>query len=315
MKAAHPTSSRRRRVWPWVNGACLSLVGLVFALPLAWMLVTSFQSETDALSPGLDLPIDRPAAIISQAHQNYRTVLTDESVNFPLLFRNTIIVVSLGVTGTVVSSTIVAYGLARVRLPARRAMLAMTVVAMLIPFPLLMVPQFILYAKLGWIGTFLPLFAPFWFGNAFSIFLMYLFFRSLPAELEEAAQLDGCSAWTCFTRVALPLSKPAIAVIALLHFTFMWNDFLAPLVFLVDRDMFTVALGLHFYQSRAGQTPWTLLMAASVLTMLPVLMIFVLALRTFLVSTSAFRHASPETRSTSPGRASTSHRTAGRGAH
>ncbi|MEL6796350.1 MAG: carbohydrate ABC transporter permease [Planctomycetota bacterium] len=134
-------------------------------------------------------------------------------------------------------------------------------------------------------------------GNAFSIFLVYLFLQSIPVELEEAAQRDGCSAWTCFTHIALPLSKPAIAEVALLHCTFMWNDFLAPLVFLMDRDMFTVAVRLHFYQSRAGQTPWTLLMAASVLTMLPVLMIFVLALRTFSVSTSAFRHASPEARS------------------
>lgn len=257
-----------------MRAAALCVVGLAFALPLVWMLATSVQSEADALSPGLHLLPDPPASFPTQARDNYRAVITDDSVNFPLFFRNTVIVVALGVAGALISSTIVAYGLARIRVPWKRPLLIATVVTMLIPFPVLMVPQFILYAQLGWIGTYLPLFAPFWFGNAFSIFLMYLFFRSLPSEVEEAALLDGCSTWAVFTHVALPLSKPVLTVVALLHFTYMWNDFLAPLVFLVDRDMFTVALGLHFYQSRAGQTPWTLLMAASVLAMLPVLLAF-----------------------------------------
>lgn len=260
----------------WARSFALVLTGAAFALPLVWMLLTSIQAESDALSPALGVLPDLARSLPSQARANYEAVISDDSVQFPLFFRNSVIVVSLGVAGAIVSSTFVAYGLARVRIPGRRLLLIATVVTMLIPFPVLMVPQFMLFAELGWIGTYLPLIAPFWFGNAFSIFLLYLFFRSMPAEIYEAAQLDGCSNWGSFARVALPLSVPALTVVALLHFVFMWNDFLSPLVFLVDRDMFTVALGLHFYQSRAGQTPWTLLMAASLLAMLPVLLMFVL---------------------------------------
>ena len=156
-----------------------------------------------------------------------------------------------------------------------------TVGTMLIPFPVLMAPLFMLYAKLGWIGTFLPLYAQFWLGNAFSIFLLHQFFKSLPKELDEAASIDGCSHWQTFRHIALPLSRNALAVVVLLHFTYMWNDFLAPLVFIVDREKFTLMLGLQLYQSKAGQTPWNLLMAASTMTVLPVLVVFVLTNRLF----------------------------------
>lgn len=276
--------SGRRGGTRWTSLARVSAlltIAVVFAMPLVWMLATSSQAEELAMSPGLKLLPDPPSALPGQAYDNYNAVLTDETVNFPLFFRNTLIVVIFGVAGAMISSTIAAYGLARVRVPGRKAILLLTIATMLIPFPVLMAPLFMLYAKIGWIGTYLPLFAQFWFGNAFSIFLMHQFFRSLPPELEEAARLDGCSTWRTFTHIALPLSKTALAVVGLLHFTYMWNDFLAPLVFLVDRDMFTVALGLQLYQSRAGQTPWTLLMAASVLTILPVFVVFVLANQMF----------------------------------
>lgn len=257
------------------------VVGFVFAIPLVWMVVTSVKPEAQAVAPGLALLPDPVVSLPEQAAANYSAVLRDQTVNFPLFFRNTLIVVILGVSGAIISSTIAAYGLARCRVPGRRVILALTIATMLIPFPVLMAPLFMLYSKAGWIGTFLPLYAPFWFGNAFSIFLMYQFFRLLPPELDEAARIDGCSSWQTFTRVALPLSKTAIAVVGLLHFTFMWNDFLAPLVFIVDRDMFTVALGLQLYQSKAGQTPWSQLMAASVLTILPIFVAFVLATNLF----------------------------------
>jgi multiple sugar transport system permease protein len=149
---------------------------------------------------------------------------------------------------------------------------------MLIPFPVLMVPQFMLYARLGWIGTYLPLVAPFWFGNAFSIFLLLpVLPLSCLAELEEAAQLDGCSTWT-----VVHAHRDRRAAALHVHVERLPGAAGVPR----DRDMFTVALGLHFYQSRAGQTPWTLLMAASVLAMLPVMFMFVLASGVFARGTS-----------------------------
>lgn len=274
---------RRRsgRLGRGVRAALMLAVGVVFVLPLVWMVSTSIKPEDQAMSAGLSLLPDPPTAAVAQAEENYRAVLTDETVDFPLFFRNTMIVVLLGVAGAMVSSVVVAFGLARVPMRGRRLVLAVTVGTMLIPFPMLMVPLFMLYSELGWIGTTLPLYAQFFFGNAFSIFLLHQFFRHLPKELDEAAQLDGCSSFQLFWYVTLPMSRTVLAVVGLLHFTYMWNDFLAPLVFLVNRDQWTVALGLQLYQSRAGQTPWSLLMAASVITVLPVLIVFVLANRMF----------------------------------
>ena len=260
---------------------CMVLVAVVFAMPLVWMASTSLKPESQAMSRGLSLVPDPVTAAPAQAIENYEAVLDDPTVNFPLYLRNTIIVVALGVVGCAVSSVIVAYGLARVPMPGRKVLLVVTVGTMLIPFPVLMAPLFMLYAKMGWIGTFLPLYAQFWLGNAFSIFLLHQFFKSLPKELDEAARIDGCNHWQTFRHIALPLSRNALAVVVLLHFTYMWNDFLAPLVFIVDREKFTLMLGLQLYQSKAGQTPWNLLMAASTLTVLPVLFVFVLTNRMF----------------------------------
>jgi multiple sugar transport system permease protein len=128
---------------------------------------------------------------------------------------------------------------------------------------------------------------PAWFGGAFNIFLLRQFFRGIPAELDEAARLDGCSHWGIFWRVIVPLSRPALAVVALFHFIYVWNDFLAPLIFLQHREQFTLALGLQLYQSKAGNTPWNLLMAASTMVMAPVLLLFLVAQRSFVRGTSS----------------------------
>ena len=152
---------------------------------------------------------------------------------------------------------------------------------MMIPFPVLMVPLYLIFRKLGWIGTLTPLWAPAWFGGAFNIFLLRQFFMTIPAELNEAARIDGCSHWTIFWRIVLPLSRPALAVVALFHFIYVWNDFVGPLVFLTNREHFTLALGLQLYQSQAGNTPWNLLMAASALMLSPLVALFLLAQRTF----------------------------------
>jgi multiple sugar transport system permease protein len=139
-----------------------------------------------------------------------------------------------------------------------------------------------IFKYLGWIGTFLPLWVPAWFGSAFNVFLLRQFFLGIPMELEESARIDGCSTWGCFWRIILPLSKPALAVVALFHFLTVWNDLIGPLIYLSHQNQFTLALGLQFLQSRAGDTPWNQLMAASTLIILPVLVLFVLAQRTFI---------------------------------
>lgn len=261
--------------------AVLIAVAAAYLLPLAWMAATSLKPAAQAASHSLS-PLPEPAGqTLAIAAKNYRDVWADESVRFPLYLRNTLIIAFLSVTGMVVSSAIVAFGFARLEWRGRGPMFVVVLATMMVPFPVLMGPLYLIFRELGWIGTLRPLWVPAWFGGAFNIFLLRQFFLGIPRELDEAAQIDGCSSWGTFWRVILPLSRPALAVVALFHFIYVWNDFLAPLIFLTHRDQFTLALGLQLYQSRAGNTPWNLLMAASTLVVAPVLVLFLLARQTF----------------------------------
>ncbi|GJM18499.1 MAG: hypothetical protein DHS20C14_07120 [Phycisphaeraceae bacterium] len=218
-------------------------------------------------------------------------VLNDPVIDFLLYLRNTLIVVCLSIVGMVLSSALVAYGFARVKWRGRGAVFTLVLATMMIPFPVIMGPLFVIFRELDWIGTFKPLWVPAWCGSAFNIFLLRQFYMGIPPELDEAARIDGCSHWGIFWRIILPLSKPALAVVALFHFLFVWNDFLGPLIFLRDRDQFTLALGLQLYQSQAGNVPWNLLMGASTLVLMPVLVVFLLAQRAFVegIATSGLK--------------------------
>ena len=206
----------------------------------------------------------------------------DAEVPFLRFVANTLIVCVLGVAGTVLSNSIVAYGFARLRFPGRDAFFAVTIATMMIPFPVLMVPTFGIFQKLGWIGTLLPLWAPTFFGSAFHIFLMRQFFRTIPEELSEAARIDGCSEWRIFWRIILPLSRPVLAVSALFHFLHAWNDFLAPLMYLTRKHTFTLPLALQTFQNTHGGVQWNFLMAASAVTVIPIVILFFFAQKTFI---------------------------------
>lgn len=249
----------------------------LFALPLLWMVYTSVRPAGAVLDPDAPILSGGPAGVLGQAAANYGAVLRDPVVEFPVYLRNTLLVALLAVAGGTVSSAVVAYGFARVRWPGRDAVFLLVLATMMLPFPVLMVPQYELFRGLGWIGTFRPLWVPACFGHAFSIFLLRQFYRRVPDALDDAARLDGCGHAGIFRHVLLPMSLPALAAAALVHFLFVWNDFIAPLVFITDRDDYTLALGLDLYRSRQGHTPWNLLMAASTLFILPVLAVFLLA--------------------------------------
>lgn len=266
--------------------AALSLASLLFLLPLIWMLITSFKPESQATDGALSV-IPRVVPGETSGLENYAAVWNDPSVTFPIYLRNTLIVASLSVVGMCLSSAIVAYGFSRIQWRGRGWMFALMLATMMIPFPVIMGPLYIIFSNLGWIGTLKPLWVPAWFGGAFNIFLLRQFYMQIPRELDEAATIDGCGHWGIFWRVILPLSTPALAVVALFHFMYVWNDFLAPLIFLTHRDQFTLALGLQLYQSKAGNTPWNLLMAASVLVTAPVLLLFMLTQRTLVSGISA----------------------------
>lgn len=201
---------------------------------------------------------------------------------FWLYLRNTLLVCLLGVIGTVCSSSLVAYSLAKIPWRGRGVLFALTLATMMVPFAVLMVPLYTLFARFGWIGTLLPLWVPAFFGSGFNIFLLRQFFLTIPKDLSEAARIDGCSEFGIFWRIILPLSKPALAVVALFHFLYAWNDFMGPLLFLTRRETFTLSLGLQSFQSQHGGTDWTSLMAASTLICLPIIVLFFFTQKTFI---------------------------------
>lgn len=254
----------------------LLLIGVaaLYVLPLLWMLGVSLKPDAELIQSN-NVPRDPQL-------DSYTQVVRSESFDYLLYARNTLIILALSLVGTVLSSAIAAYGFARIPFRGRNLMFGLCLATMMIPFPVIMVPQYIIFQKLGWIGTFLPLWVPAWFGAAFNIFLLRQFFMGIPRDLEESAMLDGCSRWGCFWRIMLPLSKPALAVVALFHCLAVWNDLVGPLIYLSHQDQFTLALGLQFLQSRSGDTPWNQLMAASTLIILPVVVLFLFAQRTFI---------------------------------
>jgi multiple sugar transport system permease protein len=286
-----PSAARIRNPW-----AVLSLhLGLIcvcagFILPFAWMVSTSLKT--------LEHTGDIPPTFLPNPWQpqNYVRVFTHPDFHAVLFTRNTLVIAILAVLGTTLSSAIVAYGFARIQFFGRGILFAIMLTTIMIPFPVTMVSVFRIFRwmdlhTVAWfgpdnplqmLGTFKPLWLPAWFGSAFNIFLLRQFFMTLPKELSEAARIDGCSEWSIFWRVILPLARPALAVVALFSFMYVWNDFLAPLVYIQRPDQYTLALGLEAFQNKLGGTDWSLLMAASILVCLPTLILFLLAQRTFI---------------------------------
>lgn len=254
----------------------LIAITIAFLMPLVWMVATSLKSQAEASRATFSILPDEPSKVFQNARDNYSAVWNDPVVRFPLYLRNTLIIAGLSVIGMTLSSAIVAYGFARLEWRGKKAMFALVLATMMIPFPVVMGPMFLLFSWLGWIGSLKPLWVPAFFANGFNVFMLRQFFMGIPKDLDEAARIDGCGNWGIFWKVIVPLSKPALAVVALFHFVFVWNDFLAPLIFLRNQDQFTLALGLQLYQSKAGQTPWNHLMAASTLVIAPVLVLFIL---------------------------------------
>jgi multiple sugar transport system permease protein len=261
----------------------LILIGgsVICLFPLAWMILTS-------LKPIQETMVMPPRWIPSHwQFSNYSRAVMYQSdklgyIPFLVYAKNTLILAVLGVSGCVVSNAIVAYGFSRIQWRGRDTLFGITLATMMIPFPVTMVPMYVLYRHLHWIGTFYPLWVPAWFGSAFNIFLLRQFFMTIPKELSDAATVDGCSEFRIFKDIILPLAKPALAVVALFHFMFVWNDFLGPLIYLQDQKQFTLALGLQAYQSQHGGTEWNMLMAAATIMVAPIIVLFFFTQKTFI---------------------------------
>lgn len=239
--------------------------GITFILPFIWLVSTSFKTNSQIF---VFPPQWIPNPVV---WENYIMAVT--RIPFLLYFKNTLIIVISSVIGIVLSSSIVAYGFSRIEFPGREFLFFIVLSTMMIPFPVTMIPLYIMFRRIGWLNTYNPLIIPSFFGAPFFIFLLRQFFRTIPRNLSDAAKIDGCTEFGIYARIILPLSKPALAVTIIFQFLWTWNDFLGPMIYLYDQKKYTLALGLRLFQT-AHQVEWSYLMAASTLFVLPAIILF-----------------------------------------
>ena len=210
---------------------------------------------------------------------NYRQAF--DMMDFLQNLRNTLFICFTTVIGTVISCSLVAYSFARIPWRGREVVFILVLATMMLPYQVVLIPLFSLYAKLGWVGSFKPLIAPYFFATPFYVFLLRQFFMSIPQDLSAAARIDGCSEFGIYWRIILPLAKPALATTALFMFLFQWGDFLNPLIYLQDKTQYTLAVALQQFQSQ-HESAWGPLMAMSTVITMPIILLFFLTQKTFI---------------------------------
>lgn len=253
--------------------ATLLTISVLFILPFFWMLMTSLKAPVELMKwpPGWFPDTFR--------WQNY-----EDAVTYIPFFRyvgNTMVITLGSILGVLISCPMVAYGFSHIDWPGRDVLFVVMLMTIMIPFPVTMIPLYVLFARIGWINTYLPLVLPLFFGVPFYIFLLRQFFMTIPGELTDAARIDGASEPRIYWQLILPLTKPALATVVLFQFLSSWSDFLGPLLYLRDNDMFTIAVGLQMFHSE-HDTEFHLLMAASTILTVPIIAIFYLVQRTFI---------------------------------
>ena len=253
----------------------LIIMCLIFILPFYWMISLGLKSNNELLSyPPTLWPHDPQWG-------NFKKAI--DTVPFWQATRNTVTITFFTILGALISNPIIAYGFSRLQWPGRDKVFFLVLATVFMPFPVIIVALFDIYSKLGWVNTFLPLTVPFFFGNAFWIFLMRQFMMQIPMDLSDAARIDGANEFQIFRQIVLPQTLPALGVIAIFAFMSAWNDFFGPLLFLLDDKKYTLALVLtYFRQAQAYDVQFNLMMAMSTLMILPVIALFLLFQKSFI---------------------------------
>ena len=253
--------------------AFLALLLALFLGPFFWLVSTSFKTDAAMFR----LPPQWIPSPLTLEH--YRAVF----LRFPFVryLVNTLIVVVCTTVGTLLSCSMAAYAFSRLRWPDRGLLFGLLLATMMIPHQVTSIPMFVLFSEFHWIDTFLPLTVPAFFGNSFFVFLLRQFFATLPEELLEAARLDGAGEWQIFYRVILPLSRPALVTVTIFTVLGAWNDFMGPLIYLTSESKRTLALGLAHLRG-VQETEWGLLMAGSLIMVMPAVLLFLFAQRFFI---------------------------------
>jgi multiple sugar transport system permease protein len=255
-----------------------SALALLFAMPFIWMVSLSLQDPVQQAA--------YPPQFFARPFtwSNYPTAMNYPQRPFATFFKNSLIYTTVATTGVALSSSLVAYSFARLSFKGRDALFVLILSTMMLPSQVTLIPQYIVFHRLRWIDSLRPLIIPPWFGSAFYIFLLRQFFLTIPRELDEAAILDGCDYFSIWWRIMLPLAKPAVVTVIAFSIVGTWNDFMGPLIYLNSTRNLTASVGLALFRQMAGDGGFTdrgILMAASVTTLTPMIILFLIAQRYF----------------------------------
>lgn len=257
--------SKKRKIGDIIVFIILSLGALIILFPIAWMLATALKSAPEvAMYPPKLLP-EKPL------WENF--AIAWQKAPFTRYTLNTLIIVFFNIIGGVMSNSFIAYGFAKINFKGKNFWFGIVLATMMIPGFVTLVPTYVIFSKLLWVDTYLPLIVPAFFGNAFHIFMMRQFYNTIPNELSEAARVDGAGHFYIWGKLMMPLVKPVMATVALINFKSAWSDFQGPLLYLSDRTKYTLQLGLNVFKGQ-GYTEWNYLMAVSFLSMIPILVLF-----------------------------------------
>lgn len=258
----------RKRIAAVTTYLILGLGSILFLIPFFWMISTSLKQTKEVWMYPIKWIPER------LVWENYARALT--VVPFGRYFLNTAFITALRIVGQVAASSVAGYAFARLRFPGRKLLFMLMLSTMMLPGIVTQIPTFVYFSRLGWVNTWNPLIVPMLFATPFNTFLLRQYYMTLPWDLDEAAKLDGCSTWQTFRKVLFPLTIPAVTAVVVFQFMEGWNDYMGPLLYLQDNDLYTVSLGLSFFQGKY-KTEWQLLMAASTVAMIPSLILYAVA--------------------------------------
>jgi multiple sugar transport system permease protein len=263
-----PAQKAWKRVWSVVAHVLLIGASIIMLYPLLWMLSGSVRPENEIFTA----PTLWPSGFSLDAYFRGWNGLR---VGFGTFFVNSLIVSGLSIVGNLATCSLAAFAFARLDFKFKNFWFALMLGTLMLPYQVTLIPQYVLFLKLGWVNTFLPLVVPkFLASDAFFIFLMVQFFRGIPRELDEAAMMDGCSPWRIYRKIMLPLSLPVLATAAVFTFIWTWDDFFGPLIYLSDLRAYTVTLGLRTFVDSSAQSDWGGLFAMSILSLVPIFVFF-----------------------------------------
>ena len=255
----------------------LTIVAVYFLAPFVYMLLTTFKTEGEAIA----YP---PSLFPKEWHfENYAEAWSSQP--FGTYFLNSVLVTVLTTAGTILSSSLVAYGFARFRFRGKNILFMILLATMMIPWDVTMIPQYMEFNLFGWINTLLPLIVPTWFGSAYYVFLMRQFLMGIPKDYEEAARLDGANAFQIYWKIFMPILKPCLIMVGVLNMLTVWNDYLGPLIFLQDRTKYTLALGLASFKG-VHTTAIIPMLCITVVMIIPPILVFIFAQRYIVEGTS-----------------------------